>query len=199
MLPWSLAGILEKNKLANDKPFLVFVQLDVDGIPEPIRLVRDNQDQTWAGETWSRFPLEFDKVTEDGKEIPSVNLRVSNVGGIVQGYVQQYKGFADAAVKLFVVHAGHLDNPVAEFELDFVVTQTKYDEQWVIFSIGASNDHAFRFPFWRYMANFCNYHFKDIQCGYNGDLPACDGTLPTCRIPIRFGGEPGIPSATSAM
>jgi phage-related protein len=199
MLPWSLAGILEKNKLANDKPFLVFVQVDVDGIPEPIRLVRDNQDQTWNGQVWQRFPVDFDKVTEDGKEIPSVNLKVSNVQGVVQGYVQQYRGLCDAPVKIMIVHAAHLDNPVPEIELDFVITQTKYDEQWVTFSIGASNDHSFRFPFWRYMTNFCPFHFKDIQCGYAGGQPECDGTLTTCRIPVRFGGEPGIQSATSGM
>jgi phage-related protein len=189
---WSSAGILEKNKLANDKPFLILVQMDVPGIAEPIRLVRNNEDITWNNQLWQRFPLEFDKVTVDGKEIPMVSLKISNVKGIIQGYVQRYQGFGDCPVKILLIHAAHLDNPVPEIEMDFVVTQTKYDEQWVIFSIGASNDHNFRFPFWRYMTNFCPYHFKDIQCGYAGNLAACDGSLTTCRIPARFGGEQGI-------
>lgn len=192
---WSAAGILEKNKLANDKPFLILVQVTVDGIEDPIRLVRNNEDITWNGYTWLRFPFDFDKVTEDGKEIPSVSLKVSNVQGLIQNYVQQYGGFCDAEVKILIVHAAHLDNPIAEEEMDFVVTQTKYDEQWVSFTIGASNDHSFRFPFWRYMRDFCPYHFKDIQCGYNGASAACDGTITTCRIPLRFGGEQGIPHA----
>ncbi|TWH49589.1 hypothetical protein [Sporomusa sp. KB1] len=198
MLIWSAAGILEKNKLANDKPFLVLVKIDVDGIPEPIRLVRDNQNQTWNDQLWQRFPIDFDQVKEDGKELSTVNLKVSNVQGIIQSYVQQYRGFCDAKVKIMVVHAAHLDNPVPEVELDFIITQTKYGEQWVTFIIGASNDHSFRFPFWRYMRDFCPYHYKDIQCGYAGDLPECDYTLSTCRWkgtnPNRFGGEQGIQS-----
>lgn len=191
---WSTAGILEKNKLANDKPFLIFVQVDVAGIDEPIRLVRDNVDQTWNGQLWQRFPLDFDKVTENGKEIPSVSLKVSNIKGIIQGYVQQYRGFCDSPVKIMIIHAAHLDNPIPEIELDFVITQTKYDEEWVTFSIGASNDHSYRFPIWRYMTNFCEKHFKDITCGYAGNAEECDNTLTTCRIPLRFGGEPGIQS-----
>ena len=195
MLVWSAAGILEKNKLANDKPFLVLVEITVAGIGEPIRLVRDNQDQLWNGNLWQRFPIDFDKVTEDGKDLPAVNLKVSNVEGLVQSYVQQYGGFADCPVKIIVVHAAHLDNPIPEIELDFIITETKYDEEWVTFVIGASNDHSFRFPFWRYMRDFCPYHFKDIQCGYAGTLAECDNTLSTCRIRNRFGGEQGIQTA----
>ncbi|MBU2703871.1 lambda family phage minor tail protein L [Sporomusaceae bacterium BoRhaA] len=193
---WSAAGIFEKNKLANDKPFLIFVELIVKGIAEPIRLVRDNADQTWQGQLWQRFPIDFDQLKDNGSEIPSVALKVSNVGGIVQSYVQQYNGFADAAVKIAIAHAAHLDNPIPEIEVDFVITKTSYTEEWITFQIGASGDQKFRFPFWRYMTNFCSYHFKDIQCGYNGTLAECDGTLTTCRIPKRFGGEPGIPTGT---
>jgi len=190
---WSTAGILEKNKLANDKPFLIVVEMVVAGIDEPIRLVRDNVDCEWNGETWQRFPFDFDNLTtQDGKEIPSVNLKVSNVQGLIQGYVQRYRGFCDAKVKVMVIHAAHLDNTIPEIELDFVVKQTSYTEEWVTFSIGASNDHSFRFPIWRYMTKFCPFRFKNIQCGYNGSLDICDNTLATCRIPKRFGGEPGL-------
>lgn len=189
---WSLAGILEKNKLANDKPFIILVQVTVNGIDEPIRLARDNVDCNWNGQVWQRFPVDFDKVTEDGKEMPSVTLKVSNVGGVIQSYVQKYQGFCDAPVKIMLVHAAHLDNPIPEIEMDFVINQTKYDEQWVNFTIGASNDHSFRFPFWRYMTNFCELKFKDIKCGYAGDAEPCSNTLATCRIPKRFGGEPGL-------
>ncbi|MCM0760661.1 DUF1833 family protein [Sporomusa sphaeroides DSM 2875] len=192
MLIWSAAGILEKNKLANDKPFLVLFQITVPSIDEPIRLVRDNQECMWNGHLWQPFPVDFDDITEDGKEIPAAILRVSNIKGLIQGYVQRHNGFCDSPVKLIIVHAAHLDNPIPEMELDFVITQTKYDEEWVSFTIGASNDHSFRFPPWKYMTNFCPYRFKDIRCGYAGSAPECDGTLKTCRIRTRFGGEPGI-------
>jgi phage-related protein len=196
MLIRSAAGILEKNKLANDKPFLVLAEIVVDGIDEPIRLVRNNENITWNGQLWTMFPFDLDRTKEDGKNLPDMSLTVSNVGGIIEGYIQQYRGFCDAAVRIMVVHAAHLDNAVPEVELDFVINQTKYKEDWITFVLGASNDHSFRFPFWRYMTNFCQYHFKDIQCGYAGDLTECDGTLATCRIPKRFGGEPGLQNTT---
>ena len=196
MLNWSLAGILEKNKLANDAPFLLLVQLDVPGLAEPIRLVRNNEDISWNGHSWIRFPIDLDKVTaEDGKELPAASLKVSNVGGMVQTYVQQYKGFCDAPVKLMIVHAKHLDNPVPELEMDYIITKTDYDEQWVIFNIGASNDHSFRFPFWRYLRDFCPHYFKDIMCGYAGNEEPCDNTLATCRIRDRYNGEKGLQSS----
>ena len=193
---WSAAGILEKNKLANDKPFLILAELTVKGISDPIRLVRNNEEITWNGQLWVPFPLDFGDINEDGKEIPSVGLKVSNVQGIIQGYVQRYNGFCDAPVRIMVVHAAHLDNTVPLTELDFVINKTSYDEEWVTFTVGASNDFSFRFPFDRYLRKFCPYHFKDIRCGYAGTLTECDNTLSNCRIPKRFGGEPGIPDAT---
>lgn len=188
---WSLAGIVEKNKLANDQPFIVLVEVTVTGIP-PIYLARNNEDITWNGILWQRFPIDFDKINATNSSLPTCTLKVSNVQGIIQSYVQSYAGFTDADVTIYVVHAAHLDETSAYVEVDFVVTQTKYDEQWVSFTLGASNDQKFRFPFYRYMTNFCPYHFQDIQCGYAGNLTACDGTIATCRIPLRFGGEQGI-------
>jgi phage-related protein len=196
MLIWSAAGILEKNKLANDKPFLVLIQLTVKESGEVVKLVRNNENVTWNNDEWIRFPVDFDKVTEDGKSLPSVALKISNVKGLIQSYVQTYKGFCDSQVKIIIVHAAHLDNTTPELELDFVINSTKYDEQWITFTIGASNDHSFRFPVWRYMNKFCNYHYKDIQCGYYGTATACDNTLSTCRISTRFGGEPGLEAGT---
>lgn len=192
MQVWSLAGILEKNKLANDAPFLVLVQLEHDSLDDPIRLVRNNDEIEWNGSKWIPFPLDFDNITEDGKETPSLNLKASNVQGVIQSYIQKYNGFADGKVKLMVIHAAHLDNMTPECELDYLITQTKYDEQWVTFVLGASPEMVYRFPMWRYMTNYCPYKFKSVKCGYTGTLAACNNTLDQCRIPKRFGGELGI-------
>lgn len=189
---WSAAAILEKNKLASDVPFFFLCQIIVDGIEEPILLAANNEDVSWNGKLWQRFPFEPGPITEDGKEIPSLKLQVSNVAGIIQGYVQSFNGFADAEVNLYLVLASNLSSSSPEMEFDYVITETSYNEQWVEFTLGASNDHSYRFPPHRYITNFCHYKFKDIRCGYNGELGECDGTLATCRIPKRFGGEPGL-------
>lgn len=192
MILLSAVATLEKNKLASDEPFLVLVLVENDGFEEPIRLVRNNEDINYQNQLWQRFPIDFDEVTEDGKDLPQVNLKVSNAGQIVQNYLQQYRGLGDSKVKIMIISAAELDNPVPCFEYDFVVNSSSYNEEWVTFVLGSANDHSYRFPVWRYSTNFCHYHFKDIICGYCGDLPACDNTLSTCLIPSRFGGEQGI-------
>lgn len=188
---WSVAGILEKNKLANDKPFLLLLEIEKDGL-EVIRLVRDNQDCIWNNNIFQCFPFEFDNIKEDGKTLPGLNLKVCNTNGLIQSYVQKESGFCDAKVKIMVVHAAHLENIFPELTMDFVIQSTKYDENWITFVLGAANDYKYRYPVWKYMNNICPYKFKDIQCGYSGEAVECDNTLIKCRIPLRFGGEPGM-------
>lgn len=189
---WSTAAILEKNKLASDAPFLILVDAYHQSVGEHIRLVRNTEDISWNGEQWTAFPLDIDSYSEDGKTIPALTLKLSNCGGIIQTYIQRYQGLTDAAVKIMVVHAAHLDNTTPECELDFLITKTQYDEQWISFTLGPSSEMVNRFPQYRYMNDFCPFKFKDIRCGYTGSDATCYNTLSTCRIPKRFGGEPGI-------
>jgi lambda family phage minor tail protein L len=192
MQAWSAAAILEKNKLSSDAPFLVLVEMEHSSLEVPVRLVRNIDSVIWDGKEWTPFPVDFDVINEDGKEVPSLTLKISNVHGIIQTYIQRYNGFVDSKIKIMVVHANHLDNPVPEVELDYLVRQTKYDEQWITFTLGASSEMVYRFPMWKYMTNYCPFRYKSIKCGYAGNLPECNNTLEQCRIPKRFGGEPGI-------
>lgn len=193
MNQFSAAGILEKNKLASDSPFLILADIECKEL-ETIHLVRNNENITWQGNEYIRFPMELNSVTDDGKEIPQVELKVSNVGGIIEGYAQRYSGFVGAEVKVVVVHAAHLDKPYPEYELNLICTATKYNEQWVTFVLSGNVEVNFRFPPNRFMQDFCRWKFKSVRCGYSGNAEPCNGTLKTCRIPERFGGEPGVHS-----
>lgn len=192
MLVWSAAAILEKNKLASDAPFLILIEMKHNKIDEVIRLVRNTEEIFWNGNIYLPFPIDFDTYTEDGKTLPKLNLKISNAIGTIQTYIQKYNGFTDGEIKIMVVHADHLDIVIPEYELNFLITETKYNEEWITFVLGASSEMVNRFPQSRYMTNYCPYKFKSIKCGYNGDLPACNNTLEQCRIPKRFGGEPGM-------
>lgn len=191
---WSQAAILEKNKLANDAPFLILVEVTHPSLPEPIRLVSNTDDISWNKAGWTAFPLTLDTYEEDGKTTPQLTLKISACGGIVTTYLQQYSGLVDAEAKIMVVHAAHLDETTPEVELDFLVNSTSYDEEWVSFVLGLSSASGTRFPRWRYLLDFCPYKFGDIRCGYSGAAAACQNNLKTCRIPSRFGGEPGMPT-----
>jgi phage-related protein len=192
MIIWETAAILEKNKLATDKPFLVLLQLTHKLLPDTIRLARNNEDVVWNGHTWNRFPIKYTSVTNDGKTLPTCKLSISACGGVIKNYIKQYGGLADAAVTMYLVHAGMLDRTPPLMTLDFTNRHTTYDEQWVTFELGCSPEIYNRFPPDKYMRNYCPYKFKSIQCGYDGNESCCNNTLKECRIKQRFGGEQGM-------
>jgi len=196
MRVWNMAYILEKNKLSSDAPWLALLKITHKSLPEPIYLARNNEDVTWYGHTWTRFPIEFGNITQDGKEQPTITLKISNIGGLVESYIQQYNGFTDAEITIYVVHANHLDCLDAAFEITYKCDFTRFDPQWVTFELTAEHDMNYRFPPNTYMKDFCPFKFKSIQCGYAGSETSCNGTLAQCKIPSRFGGEPGVDSGS---
>lgn len=194
MLIWEAAAILEKNKLSSDAPFLVLLKIEHDKLSEPIYLARNTDDVIWNGVTYVRFPFNFSQMTVDGQTLPTVDLTISNCGGIIQTYLQRYNGLADAQVTMYLVHENLLDRKDALLTIEFSVNSVSYDESWITFKLGCSPELYFKFPLDCYMVNYCPYRFKDIRCGYAGNAPSCNNTRAECRIPARFGGEPGMVS-----
>lgn len=192
MLVWEAAAILEKNKLASDAPFLVLLKIEHTKLTDPIYLARNTEDVEWNGKTFVRFPFNFSQMTTDSQTIPTVDLTVSNCGGLIQSYLQQYNGLADAKVTMYLVHENLLTRTEALMTIEFSVNSVSYDESWITFKLGCSPELNFKFPLHCYMSNYCPFRFKDIRCGYTGTASACNNTRAECRIPSRFGGEQGM-------
>lgn len=191
MLQFSKIATLEKNKLSTDAPFLLLFDISHEQLAENIRLVRNTEDVTWAGKTWTAFPVDIEDYSEDGKSLPALNMKIAAGQGLITTYLQKYGGLTDARVRIYIVHAKCLDVDKPEMELEFQITETTYDEQWITFTLGASPELANRFPAWKYLTDFCQFVCGDIRCGYAGDK-TCKNNLASCLIPERFGGEPGI-------
>lgn len=191
MLQFSKIATLEKNKLSTDAPFLLLFDISHEQLAENIRLVRNTEDVTWAGKTWTSFPVDIEDYSEDGKSLPALNMKIAAGQGLITTYLQKYGGLTDARVRIYIVHAKCLDVDKPEMELEFQITETTYDEQWITFTLGASPELANRFPAWKYLTDFCPFVCGDIRCGYTGDK-TCKNNLASCLIPERFGGEPGI-------
>lgn len=191
MLQFSKIATLEKNKLSSDAPFLLLFDISHEQLAENIRLVRNTEDVTWAGKTWTAFPVDIEDYSEDGKSLPALNMKIAAGQGLITTYLQKYGGLTDARVRIYIVHAKCLDVDKPEMELEFQITETTYDEQWITFTLGASPELANRFPAWKYLTDFCPFVCGDIRCGYTGDK-TCKNNLASCLIPERFGGEPGI-------
>lgn len=196
MRVWDMAYILEKNKLFTDKPWIALLKIEHPSLPTPIYLARNNEDVTWNGQTWTRFPIEFGNITQAGKEQPTITLKISNLGGLVESYIQNYNGFTDAILTLYVVHANLLSITDPAYEVEFKCDFTRYEPQWVSFELTCEHDLNYRFPPDTYMKDFCPFKFKSVRCGYAGSAAECNGTLASCRIPSRFGGEPGVESGS---
>ena len=191
MLQFSKIATLEKNKLSTDAPFLLLFDISHEQLAENIRLVRNTEDVTWAGKTWTAFPVDIEDYSEDGKSLPALNMKIAAGQGLITTYLQKYGGLTDARVRIYIVHAKCLDVDKPEMELEFQITETTYDEQWITFTLGASPELANRCPAWKYLTDFCPFVCGDIRCGYAGDK-TCKNNLASCLIPERFGGEPGI-------
>lgn len=199
MLNLSVAGMLEKSQLSSDGAWLLLVEVAIPDSDESLRLVRNNEDITWNGYTWTAFNFKLGDIKEDNKGKPqSVPLQISNVTQTVQAYVEEYSGMTGATVTLRVVHSQHLDNTTPELEEVFTVESTTCDNKWVTFYLGCDLSVQLRFPFRRVLKSFCAWrdHYKGIECGYAGSMTECDGTLQSCRNrgnQTRYGGEPSIP------
>ena len=199
MLNLSVAGMLEKSQLSSDGVWLLLVEVAIPDSDEPMRLVRNNEDIIWNGYTWTAFNFKIGEITEDNKGRPqSVPLQISNITQTVQAYVEDNNGLTGTTVTLRVVHSQHLGNTSPELEEIFTVQSTTCDSKWVTFYLGCEISIQRRFPSRRVLKSFCAWRdqYKGIECGYNGSLAECDGTLQSCRNrgnAARYGGEPSIP------
>lgn len=192
---------LEKNKISSTGAWLVLLEVQFEG--ETIRVVKNNEDIEWpadSGDIWTAFPFELGEVSENSKgELPSLQLKVSNVTRTIQQYLEEYAGGTDATVILRVVMSEHLDLTTPELVETFSVKSTSTDAMWAYFNLGPDYSMTQRCPADKYNQNFCPYQFGKIKCGYNGSAyTTCNKTLSDCRERnnnVRFGGNPGIPGA----
>lgn len=201
MIELSSAAIIEKNKISSDGVWLVLLEINVPGMGQAIRLVRNTEDITWAGVQWVAFPFDLDEIGENSNgEIPNVAIRVSNVTRVIQGIIEKAGGGVGSTLTIRVVHSKHLDIDQPELEEEFCALSASCSAQWVTFNLGQSYPVMSRRPIYRYLKNHCQFIYGDVECGVALDTlqqyPNCSKTLTDCRTrgnSVRFGGEPTIP------
>lgn len=195
-LPSSIIGL--KNALAGDQSFVMLAEVQVNNIdiPETLRFARNTENVTWDGETWVAFPFDLDMMGDTSRgEVPKMNLKVSNVSRAVQSYIEQADGGIDAPVALRLIHETQFSTSEYCIRLDFVVSSTSCNSQWVNFELSGSNPWTRRVPATRCRKNFCRWRFKSYTCGYHGVGTTCDKTLSQCKTYLnsdRYGAFPGV-------
>ncbi|MDR3565589.1 MAG: hypothetical protein P4N59_29695 [Negativicutes bacterium] len=197
-LPFSSAGLIEKNKLSNDHPWLVLFEVQLpDGTSA--HLAKNNEVVTWRDIAWEPIPVLLSDNTQDMKAMSTFTIQISNVSGVVQSYLEEYNGLVDCVIVIRLVHAAHLDNTTPEIEESFNVQSTTYDEEWVTFTLGSDFWMYYRALADRYLPDFCCWKYAKIKCGVPAavlrQFPSCCHTLADCKLrnnALRFGGAPGM-------
>ncbi|MBF0406479.1 MAG: hypothetical protein HQM10_03935 [Candidatus Riflebacteria bacterium] len=195
----SSAAVAEKNKIATDSAWLILLEINIGA--DIIRLAGNNEDVTWNSHVWQAFPFELDTIGETGKgEIPSVVVKVSNITGEIQQYLEAADGANGSAVIIRVINTTASSSTESELELSFVLDRSEYDENWISFYLTGANCLSRRVPPRRYLKNFCAFNYGGIKCGVSSGTkityPACNKTKSDCETrgnSARFGGYPWMP------
>lgn len=199
-IPSSL--IAEKNKLFSGGAFLELLQVDMSENSQTLRIVNNNDDIDWDGQTWQKFQFQPGNFVESNEgETPQITVKVSNVLRAVQGHVENTeKGLVGDNATYYLIHSDNLSETTPVITQNFTILGVSCDELWVEFLLGAENFFLRSFPLNTYKRKICRYKapdgFKGTRCGYSGVETTCDRQFSTCVSygnQQRFGGQPSIP------
>ena len=188
--------IIEKNKIATASAWLVLIDVILDGGATTLYFVNNTEDVVFNSNTYTAINFELDATKYSSKgEIPSLQLRISNVTRLIQAYLEALDGAVGDQVRIRVVNSEHLTEDYTELEMLYDILDSESTGLWATFTHGAPNPLRSRFPRNRYIAQHCNWIFKEAECTYVGAETICDRTLDACRAynnSARFGGFPGL-------
>jgi len=187
----------EKNK-AENQPVFLYTIYDYDGSGSNLYFAEYDQDITYNGITYQRFPITHEFVSENSKgEIDSIRVRVSNINRLIQAYLEDYD-LRSKKVSIKMVFANELADPSAYIEDIFYIDSYTAGQDVVEFTLSGKFDVlALELPARKYSRNYCGWKFKSAECGYSGTETSCNKTLQRCRElgnQVRFGGFPAVPS-----
>lgn len=189
----STAAIIEKNKVSTDGVYLLLLTIRYKK-EDPIRLVLNNEEITFKGDTYYPYYFSLSDVKRASSEMPSATLSVSNITGTIQKLLEAYDGAGGAKVKVAVINT-NLSDEILEEE-NFVVTGSTAKKDVISLKLGCSMSLDKRFPSYRIMKDWCPFKYKGIECGCTSPLATCNKTIIDCRErgnSQRFGGCPTVP------
>ena len=156
-------------------------------LSSPLRLVDDNAEWVYRGETYTPFPFKINGIEESTKgEIPKVTVSVSNIANQIASII--HEDIDNTPVKISVVR--YSEN-TADIEFNFVANGISYDEQWLTFELTAPVNFVKSFPSMKY-SQVCPFVYRGWQCKSNNtQYTSCGKTVADCKARgnfARFGG-----------
>ena len=198
-LPISSTAKTKKNTLNDSGAWLTLCEFNCSG-EDPIRVVCNNENILWSGETWYAMDLGVGSVEQSkGGEMPTLPLTVNDplLSTNLIPIIIAHSGAVGSDVSFKLVHSDNLSNATPEREDSFKVMKSSFNHAYSLtFDLGAANYINFRCPQDRYLMNHCRYKiFKGAECGYVGEEEDCDRTFLRCKQlenQARFGNTPGV-------
>lgn len=188
------ALILEKNKVESENVWYLLLEVTLD--QELLRFTNNNEDVVFNSQTYTAFPFSIGALESNNTgKVPSVELQVSNITKGIMTHVESANGLINSNVTLMVVNSGHLTEDYTELTLHFTIMATSVDQEWITFTLGAPNPMMRRFPQDKYVARYCNWVYKSVECGSTHPDISCNKTKTDCEAKgnlVHFGGYPGL-------
>ena len=197
--------ILAKNKTSNENPWLMLIDIDIDGTI--IRLANNNDNVTFQSNTYQAFKFNIDAIkNSSGGKLNGVSLSVSNVEKTLSTYLEDTNGLVNSTVTLYIVNSALLTEDYSELTMYFTIMGATVDETFVTFILSTPSPLKKRFPQDKYIARYCNWTFNSpavraagtnagVECGYLGADTTCERTKDACELKAnlpKFGGYPGL-------
>lgn len=209
MLPLSSVAKTEKNKLTTDSVWLIMLEITIPSLTEVIRIVSNNEDISWNGETWQKFPFELDEISESSTaETSQFSIKVGNANNVIGQYIRQYEAwlklnsYKAITCTLYVVNSKDLQNTEPTYSTNLILSSSSLNMIEATFTVSARDMFRFRIPLYNMYPNSCRFTLKDSRCKYSGVATTCNKSLANCKTlnnEANYGGFPTISNASVSI
>lgn len=196
----------EKSRAAAKQPIFLYTIYDYIGTSENLRFAAYDVDVIFDGETYLKFPITHDRITENTKgEVDSTTVQLSNVLRLIEYYLQNYD-LRGKKVSIKLVYADALDDPDCFIEFSNYIDSYVSNVRDVIFTLMSKFDILnLSLPSVLWLRDFCQWEFacpavralgRGLECAYAGAETSCNRTWQRCKElgnSRRFLGARGIP------
>lgn len=198
---FSVANVIEKNKLATGEAFLVLLEIilvdtTTGGVVDTIYVVNNNENITYDLNVYQAFPFDLQLSQESGG-VPEISLTATDFQKILISHMNSLSGGTGSNVIVRVVNSGNL-SAEPELEETFEVIDANASDYKINVKLGAENALRKNFPRGVQMRDRCRWRYKGAECGYVGAIASCDLSLQGANgcaahdNTLNFGGYPGL-------
>lgn len=198
----TLTTINDLNKLASNEKLIVLLEVEIPS-SDILYLANYNANVTFLGNKYQAFLFNMGEITSGKGEVPQFEIKIDNTSRGINSLMMDYDIYLKANgiegnqiyANIIVVNTVDLSDYVLKERFELV--SWDMDSKFASFKLGASNPFTQKYPSRAIYADFCQWKFKSLQCGYSGAKISCDKSLTRCRQlsnSPRFGGFNGVKS-----